>query len=311
MVADRPLVLALREDLLGTWDLATGAVSDRPISFSARDRQGRPVPVYGSALATAVVDARPIAVVGQYGPTGAVRLMLWDLATGRPSGALAVPGRAAVCALATTTVDGHPTAVTGDGNGRVRLWDLAGRREIAPVARLGHADVVASVASVVLQGHPVAVTLSSGGYGEHALRVWDLSTGRQVGEPLHPDFCSMTRMAAMSVDGWAMVVTEGDGQLWLWDLAGRQLVQGPITDCPRTAGATTMITMTIEGRPVAVTGGHGGDGRVRVHPLLTGAQVAPEPDVVFPQPVTALAAAPDDGLLVGFGQQIALLERMS
>nr|BFE79243.1 hypothetical protein GCM10020093_018440 [Planobispora longispora] len=111
---------------------------------------------------------------------------------------------------------------------RLTLWDLTtGRSRGSVAARLGHADVVTAVAAVVMEGRPVAVTVSSGGYGEHVLRVWDLVTGRQIGEPLCPDFCSMTRMAAMSMDGWAVVVTEGDGQLWVWDVAADNRSKDP------------------------------------------------------------------------------------
>ena len=57
------------------------------------------------------------------------------------------------------------------------------------------------------------------------------------------------------------------------------------------------------GRTIAATGG--GDGRVRIWNLATRERIGP--DLVFPAAVRALATAPGDRLVVGFGREVAVL----
>ncbi|MET9913382.1 hypothetical protein ABZZ74_42605 [Streptomyces sp. NPDC006476] len=64
-----------------------------------------------------------------------------------------------------------------------------------------------------------------------------------------------------------------------------------------------MATTVLERRPVAVTGGR--DRTVRVWDPTTGRQAGPE--LAFPAYVTAMAVEPEGELVVGFGNEIAVL----
>ncbi|MFB7081104.1 hypothetical protein ACFCYO_27175, partial [Streptomyces sp. NPDC056308] len=78
------------------------------------------------AVATAVVDGRPVAVTGSVDET----VRVWDLTTGQPIGEPLTGHTGAVCAVATAVVDGRPVAVTGSVDETVRVWDLATGQQV-------------------------------------------------------------------------------------------------------------------------------------------------------------------------------------
>ena len=145
------------------------------------------------------------------------------------------------------------TAVSGGGDGMVRVWDLATGRQRA--ALTGHAGGVSSVA-VSADG----TTAVSGGF-DGMVRVWDLATGRQRAALTgHTD---EVLSVAVSADGTTAVSGGGDGMVRVWDLAtGRQ--RAALTG---HAGEVRSVAVSADGA-TAVSGG--GDGMVRVWDLATG-----------------------------------------
>ncbi|MFJ6769900.1 hypothetical protein ACIQOV_02765, partial [Kitasatospora sp. NPDC091257] len=85
----------------------------------------------------------------------------------------------ALLAMATAVLDGRPVAVTGGTDRTVRIWDLTTGRQIGQPLT-GHTGEVDAVATAELDGRPVAVT----GGTDRTVRVWDLTTGRQIGQSL-------------------------------------------------------------------------------------------------------------------------------
>ena len=81
-----------------------------------------------------------------------------------------------VGALACTSLDGVPVAVTGSWDRTVRVWDLATGIPLGQPLT-GHTDRVGAVACTSLDGVPVAVT---GSY-DQTVRVWNLRTGEPAG----------------------------------------------------------------------------------------------------------------------------------
>ena len=75
-----------------------------------------------------------------------------------------------VAAVACTTLDGRPVAVTGGVDGTVRIWDLRTRTALGDPLT-GHTGGVAAVACTTLDGRPVAVT----GGRDGTVRIWDLA----------------------------------------------------------------------------------------------------------------------------------------
>jgi WD40 repeat protein len=125
-----------------------------------------------------------------------------------------------VRAVVTTEVDGRAVAVTGDGHGIVRVWDLLGGGQIGePASR--HGGAVVALAATVLDGRAVAV--SSGDDDDWTIRRWDLNDGTQCGEPEHLDGGLVGALTPVTVDGRPVLVVgqvdydDGTTVVTVWD----------------------------------------------------------------------------------------------
>ncbi|MFI6006623.1 WD40 repeat domain-containing protein [Streptomyces sp. NPDC051366] len=295
------------------------------------------------AVATAVVDGRPVAVAA----SGTNTVRVWDLDNGRRVGdpstgqhdSEACTGRTDwVCTMATTVANDRSTAVTG-GWETVRVWDLTTREQVGEPL-VGHNGGVWAVATALVNGRPIAVT---GGY-DRTVRVWDLTSCKPVGAPLTGHTGPVQTVATGMMNNRPIAVTGGvDETVRVWDLLTRKPVGAPLSG--HTGTIRTMASAVVEGRPVAVTGGHqslrvwdlttgqqigepltrhagwvatvavvdgcpvavtGSDNAtVRVWDLTAGQQMGEE--LVFPERVNAVAVAPDGRLVVGFGREVAVL----
>ncbi|MFF9601722.1 hypothetical protein ACF1GY_05510, partial [Streptomyces sp. NPDC014684] len=163
-----------------------------------------------------------------------------------------------VQAVAVTLLDGRPHAVTGGGDGSLRVWDLitgAQTRELA-----GHPGGVTAVDMTVLDGRPHAVT----GGGDGLIRVWDLTTGTRTRLACHTG--GVRALAVTVLDRRPHAVTGGgDGMVRVWDLTTGKRTR-EIAGHARSVSA--LAVTVLDRRPHAVTGG--GDGMVRVWDLTTG-----------------------------------------
>jgi hypothetical protein len=129
-------------------------------------------------------------------------------------------------------------------------------------ALLGHTERVCSVATGVVEGRPVAVTCSS---DDRTVRVWDLATGRPVGELPIGD--SEVRAVATGVLRGRTVVVAGsrNGTVRVWDLATGHPVGSPLTG--HTEVVDTVATAVLDGRLHGISGSR--DGTVRIWDLTT------------------------------------------
>jgi WD40 repeat protein len=136
--------------------------------------------------------------------------------------------------------------VTGDPDGTVRFWDVAGD----PSARLGfRQNGTVRVLTVSPDGTSVLT-----GEGNNA-RMWDAGTGRAVGNPVpHP---AEVLAAAFRPDGRTVLTSSRDLTTRLWEAGSGKPVGGPI----RHKGAVEALAFSPDGR-VFVTGGHDRTARV-------------------------------------------------
>ncbi|MBG0819931.1 hypothetical protein HS048_04110 [Planomonospora sp. ID91781] len=270
-------------------DLATGARIGRPV------RDGGGV----GQVTVAVIGDSPLLITGS-GGEGAIRV--WDPVTGRRTGeVLTDAGHAPV--LTAATLDGRLVVISGCLDDTVRLWDPATGQALG--SPLVEECRLLSAATASFRDRAMAVTVTDldGDNGYGTVHVWELGTGRRIGVPFG-DGCEVSLAAVASVEERLMVVTKGwDHTVRIWDpLTGRETAS--VADDVR---AHTLITSTLQGRPVAVSGEWwDGHGRARVWDLATGRQAGPA--LVFPARVAALAATPSSSLAVGFGSDIAVLD---
>ncbi|MEV8099926.1 WD40 repeat domain-containing protein [Kitasatospora sp. NPDC085879] len=158
------------------------------------------------------------------------------------------------------------------------------------VCSLAGSDGPSSMASAVVDGRVVAV---GAGAQNGTVRVWDLETGVETGDPLtaHGRVCA-TATAVRDNCPVAVLLSaapsEGAGSaLQVWDLSSRE----QLCDI-RTAPADDVATFEVEGRPMAVTA-HG-DGTLRTWDLVVGEPVG-GPLTGHTERVVGVATAVVDG----------------
>ena len=135
-----------------------------------------------------------------------------------------------------------------------------------------HPSPVWSVAIGELESQSVAIS----GDDDGTLRIWDLSSGTLVGEPLTGHRNRVRTVAVGELDGRAIAVSGGmDGTLRMWDLAAGTSIGEPITGHDHWVEAVALGEL--DGRPIAVSGG--GDGTLRMWDLGTRSAIG--------QPMTA------------------------
>jgi WD40 repeat protein len=117
-----------------------------------------------------------------------------------------------------------------------------------------------AIACAELDDRPIAVT----GGADGLVRIWDLSTGRAVGEPLGGHEGAVFAVALTDLRGRPIAVTGGaDGLLRFWDLGTKRQLGNPLTG---HRGPVRVVACTEDPQgEFAVTGG--ADGSVRVWDL--------------------------------------------
>ncbi|MFF4734195.1 AAA family ATPase [Streptomyces mirabilis] len=132
----------------------------------------------------------------------------------------------------------------------------------------GHTGKVRSVACTTVSEQSVVVTASD----DRVLRMWDLTTGTPVGEPLTGHTGAVTAIACTSLHGHPVAVTASDDRvLRMWDLTTGTPVGNQLG---RRAGPTTAVACTVlDGRPVAVIAGD--VDTLRIWDIATGMPIGP------------------------------------
>jgi WD40 repeat protein len=195
------------------------------------------------------------------GDDGTVRL--WDVATHRPLGAPLTGHGDRVLEVAFTR-DGRGLASAGV-DGSVRLWNIADHSgdAVLPPRREG------SVSALALSSD--ARTLATADADESVVRLWDLSTGQERGNPFagHQDTRNQAAISsingvAFSPDGRSLATGGADGTIRLWDTTTHRQLGDPLTGHTASSNGLPFIsgvTFSPDGGTLASAGG---DGTVRL-----------------------------------------------
>ncbi|MFJ2174560.1 caspase family protein [Streptomyces sp. NPDC087851] len=132
----------------------------------------------------------------------------------------------------------------------------------------GHHKTVDCVAVGDLDGRPVTVTGSVDG----TARVWDLTSQRQIGDPL-PVGIAVSAVAIGELGDYTVALTGGqDGTVRIWDLSAGQEYGPPLTG--HTNRIESIVVGAVHGRPVVLTAS--ADGTARVWDLVARCQLGRE-----------------------------------
>ncbi|MEV0971456.1 WD40 repeat domain-containing protein [Microtetraspora glauca] len=179
------------------WDFASGTL--------LHDLTVRKGPA--GQLALIRLAGRPVAVT-----FSADRARLWDVGTGKRMASFRIAKSEHSAPVEIARFDCTTVALVATGR-TVELYDLTTGEQIERPL-LGHSKQVGNIASGRVGGVPIAVTYS---LQDKSMRVWDLTTSRQVGTLERPPGL----LGSLSIEylgGRAVLVGGGDEALWTWDL---------------------------------------------------------------------------------------------
>ncbi|MFF4589146.1 WD40 repeat domain-containing protein [Streptomyces sp. NPDC001388] len=196
-----------------------------------------------TAVATAIVDGRAVAVTGSRDHT----VRTWDLATGRQ---LHTPLVCRADAWTSTTAEvEHIATAAVDGRAVALLLERLGRQKrvllLDPARGLPAGECVRVVETAELDGlGAVLLTLE----GDRTLRLWSVATGAEIGSALP------ARIVVGRHDEPVAVRAEAEGAVRTWNLAGEVLGEPGPSDPPDGSadGATEGAAVVVGGRLVAV-----------------------------------------------------------
>jgi hypothetical protein len=234
---------------------ATVAVHDLSTGTPVGPTLGGPRPVDPGAIAswggldTVELDGTSVYVTtmptgaqvpGAYGPgtEPQVGLQVLALPSGTPVGPVLAEDGHSIGGFSITEIDGRPVAVCIAGRSAVLARDLAtGARVGVPTPRQPTGFL--ALVTAVRGDTPVVVT----GGDDNTVRIWNLRTGEQVGQPLVGHTEAVAGLAVIRQGDRAVVVSSSgaypDGvkpELRFWDLATGAQLGAPLVGHPLARG---------------------------------------------------------------------------
>jgi len=145
-----------------------------------------------------------------------------------------------VRATATAELSGGPIAVTGGEDGRLHVWDLSTGthyRDREPIDTHTGDDQDKAILCVGTARLPNGRTVAVTGSADGTVRVWDLRSGRALGDPLGAGSEAIEAVTTAVLPGQRVVVTAADagGAVRTWDLTNHEPVGVPVLCGPGMA----------------------------------------------------------------------------
>jgi len=193
---------------------------------------------------------------------------------------------------------------TADGDGTVRLWDVATRRQIgtpltADSDRSGDLSLHAALGVAFSPGGKILATLGA----DMTVRLWDVTTRRQIGATMlagSADASFPTDFElAFSPDGTILATAGGGGTLLLWNVGTHRLIGAPrIAVGTPSDNFITGVAFSPDGGVLATAGW---DGTVRLWDMRTGRQTGSPITDSGDRQFTGVAFSPDGDILATAG----------
>ncbi|GGK56618.1 hypothetical protein Ppa06_10250 [Planomonospora parontospora subsp. parontospora] len=195
-----------------------------------------------------------------------------------PTDTSSSPTEAAAASTAPPVAPPDPAPASTELTGPVLPTDVA--LPDKPVT--GHIDSVTAVAVAQLEGRPVIVSGSS----DLTVRMWDLSTGKQISEPLTGHSKSISAVAVAQLNGRPIIISGSwDNTIRMWDPTTGKQIGESLTG--HTGWVYSMAVTQLDSRPIIVSAGS--DNTMRVWDITTGKQIG-DPYTINGYGNTALVA---------------------
>ncbi len=146
-------------------------------------------------------------------------IILWDISEMKPIGAPLIGHDGAVVSVAVSP--SAPILASAGRDGMIILWDMETGEQLRPPLE-GHAASVWQVEfspdGNMLASVSCAVGTPQGNCDQGEIRLWDVDTGRQIGQPFlgHQD---VAWSVAFSPDGSKLASVSRDGSIVIWDVS--------------------------------------------------------------------------------------------
>jgi WD40 repeat protein len=273
------VISATNNGTVHLWDVQRVARFAKPLRF------GKPFCFAGFGYS----DGNPIVV-----SSGSNTLQFWDARSGKLLKKLVTGPHSEVTSVVFAEIDNDPVIISGGNDGSVRLWDarcamqtaetilanrvlrpteksqanlgnVATRRRLTDVPGeprryerfAGHRTLVASVAVGCVDQEPM---IFSGGW-DKTVRIWDIRSGRPVGEPLKGHRRSVSSVAFGQIDRNPVIASGGwDKTIRLWDARSGAPFGVPLIG--HRDLVTSVVFGSVNGNPIIVSGSHDGTARV-------------------------------------------------
>ncbi|WP_181799570.1 trypsin-like peptidase domain-containing protein [Kitasatospora acidiphila] len=196
-----------------------------------------------NAACVITTEGRPLIVTA--GDDSMVRM--WDPRTGAPRGKLeGHSGR--VLAACAVSVAGDPLIVTAGNDSMVRVWDpgagsVSGRLD-GPTGR------VTAVCTAPVKGRPLVVTAGQ----DTGVQWWDPESGDVQRTVENPQDRTIRSLCTLPTSDRTLLVTADAREAYLQDAGAAD----PLHRFTPPGGINALCALSLDGRPVLITGGDGG-----------------------------------------------------